>query len=75
MFKCAKCGAMRPIDCVCSAIVGYIDVTPKWESVVKVLLAAYQTTSKATIRADIESEFMKMAKVADAYVELKKESK
>lgn len=51
-----------------------IDMTPTWESVLNLLLSAYQNKN-SFVREEAYIELTRMAKMADAYVASQKEKK
>ena len=51
-----------------------VDVTPTWESLIKLYLDLYEGSSAPEKKQGIAEEFKRMARLVDAYVALKKES-
>lgn len=54
--------------------VSTIDLTPTWESLLPAYLTAYRHATPE-VRAAVEVELRRMARIADAHVAFKKESK
>ena len=52
-----------------------IDLTPSWVSLVLPMLAVVENAKDAKNRHYIKQEFVKMAKLADKYVQLTKNTK
>ena len=50
-----------------------VDVTPTWESLITLYLDLYENTAPEK-KQGIAEEFKRMARLADAYIALKKES-
>ena len=55
--------------------VGYIDLEPKWEDITMQMLRIYRETKKPDVRADLEKEFMKMARASDMIRQAQKAGK
>ena len=47
-----------------------VDITPTWTSLVGVMLLVHSTTEHAATKADMETEFRRMAEAADKYNEM-----
>jgi len=50
--------------------VGTIDCTPTWESLVDVIIDGIITNKNQNIRNEFRHELIRMARLADAYVEI-----
>jgi len=48
----------------------YIDATPTWEGITSSLLIIYETSSKPSNRQWALTEILKMARLADQFLEL-----
>ena len=51
----------------------YIDATPTWEGITSSLLLIYEGSEKPSSRQWAKDEILKMAKLADQFVELTKD--
>ena len=51
-------------------IVGTIDCTPSWESLVDVIIDGIITNKNQNIRNEFRHELIRMARLADAYVQI-----
>jgi len=44
-----------------------IDITPKWEGLVPILLRLYRDTDKDSVREEIEESFLEIARFVDQH--------
>jgi len=51
----------------------YIDATPSWQSITSSLLVIYETAPKPSNRQWARDEILRMARLADQFVELTKD--
>ena len=49
-----------------------IDITPKYEGIVRAMLEAYINTNDPKVKKDLEGEFLKMARTTDKFQDIRK---
>ena len=46
-----------------------VNITPSWQGIARALLSIYRSVDNPKVLKDIEEEFDRMARLADAYAE------